>query len=378
MTAAPPFQVYVHVPYCARRCGYCDFNTYVAPAADRAVFADAAISEMELAARELAGQGREPRPAANVYFGGGTPTLLPAADLVRMHDAVRRVFGLTPGAEVTAEANPDTVSPAYLLELAAGGFTRVSIGMQSAQPHVLAMLERSHSPENVAAAVAGAKAAGLGVSVDLIYGAPGETLADWEGSVRAALDLGLDHISAYALTLEPHTPLARRVKAGLAAEIDPDEMADKYELADSLFEAASLNWYEISNWAKSGFESRHNLGYWLGSEWWGIGPGAHSAIGRERFWNVKSPRAHAAMVARGQLPLGGRDRLSAASLEVERVMLSLRTVRGVELDGLAPPGRAAAERAAADGLGGIVDGRLVLTRRGRLLADTVTRSLISV
>ncbi|MDR1117676.1 MAG: radical SAM family heme chaperone HemW [Bifidobacteriaceae bacterium] len=369
--AEVPFQVYIHVPFCSRRCGYCDFNTYVAPAGERAAFADQAIAEMWLAAAALA----QPSPGITVYFGGGTPTLLPAADLVRLLDAVRQVFGLVDGAEVTAEANPDTVDAAYLRRLADGGFTRLSLGMQSAVPGVLRTLDRTHNPARVAAAVEDARAAGLDVSADLIYGAPGESPADWEASVRAALDLGLGHISAYALTLEAGTPMARRIRAGALAEVDPDGQAQKYEIADGLFEAAGLKWYEISNWAKPGLESRHNLGYWTGADWLGIGPGAHSAVGPERFWNVKSPRRYAEALARGDLPRAGREIPDAAALALERVMLEIRTARGLACDALSAQALEASSAVVADGLATREGDRLVLTRRGRLLADLVTRRL---
>ncbi|MDR2453975.1 MAG: radical SAM family heme chaperone HemW [Bifidobacteriaceae bacterium] len=373
-----PFQVYLHVPYCARRCGYCDFNTYLAPAAERAGYADLAIAELGLAARALEASGWQARPAATVYFGGGTPSLLPAADLARLRRAVGRVFGLEPGAEVSLEANPDTVDGDYLERLAQAGFTRVSFGMQSAVPAVLEVLDRGHDQARVGLVARAAAAAGLAVSADLIYGAPGETLAQWEASVRAALDLGLRHVSAYALTLEPATPMARRIRAGQLGEVDEDLQADKYLLADSLFEAAGLNWYEISNWAAPGFESRHNMGYWLGSDWLGIGPGAHSAISGERFWNLKSPRAWGAAVAAGRPAAAGRERPGGAARELERVMLGLRTARGLAIDSLPGPAQAALPGLERDGLVHLRAGRLALTRRGRLLADLVTRDLMFI
>ncbi|MDR2565507.1 MAG: radical SAM family heme chaperone HemW [Bifidobacteriaceae bacterium] len=375
MTGAPPFHVYIHVPFCARRCGYCDFNTYVAgPEAQRA-FVRQAMAELEFARRELGPAARE---AAAVFFGGGTPTLLPAAELAELLGAVREAFGVAPGAEITAEANPDTVGPAYLDRLAAAGFTRLSLGMQSAVPGILATLDRTHDPAGVALAVAAARRAGLDPSVDLIYGTPGESLADWEASVRAALDLGVDHISAYALTLEPHTPMARRIRAGQMAGVDPDEQADKYELADGLFEAAGLRWYEISNWSRPGHESRHNLGYWTGADWWGVGPGAHSSVGGERWWNLKAPSAYGRALAAGQPPKAGGERLDQAAEALERVMLRLRTARGLELASLSHAARLAVPTLEADGLIQVVPpDRLALTRRGRLLADLVTRELIT-
>ncbi|MDR2372948.1 MAG: radical SAM family heme chaperone HemW [Bifidobacteriaceae bacterium] len=382
-----PFAVYVHVPFCARRCGYCDFNTYVAGPQARAAFARQAVKELELAAAELDRTRQAGRTASSVFFGGGTPTLLGPATLVKLYDAVRRVFGVAPGAEVTAEANPDSIDEGGLAELAAGGFNRVSFGMQSALPQVLARLDRTHDPERVALVVAAAGRAGLEASVDLIYGTPGESLADWEASVRAALALGVDHISAYALTLEPHTPMARRVRAGELGPIDPDDQADKYELADELLTGGGLSWYEISNWARPGHESRHNLGYWTGADWLGIGPGAHSSIGARRFWNVKSPAVYGRTIAAGRLPRAGGETLDAAASQLERVMLRLRTAAGLELAALSPDGLAAVPQLVADGLVRVAagpgadragaGGGVVLTRRGRLLADLVVRALTS-
>ncbi|MDR0591783.1 MAG: radical SAM family heme chaperone HemW, partial [Bifidobacteriaceae bacterium] len=345
-----PFAVYVHVPFCARRCGYCDFNTYVAGRDAHQAFVRQAAVEIELAGAELERLGEGGRAAASVFFGGGTPTVLAAEELVELHDAVCRVFGLAPGAEVTAEANPDSVDAAYLGRLAEAGFTRVSFGMQSAVPAVLSRLDRTHDPERVPVVAEAARRAGLEASVDLIYGTPGETLADWERSVRAALDLGLSHVSAYALTLAPGTAMARQIRAGRLAAVDPDEQADKYELADALFEDAGLAWYEISNWARPGFESRHNLGYWTGGEWWGIGPGAHSSLGARRWWNLKLPRRWGQAVERGEMPWQGWEELDPAALGLERLMLRLRTARGLSWADLPRAARAAVPGLIEDGL----------------------------
>ena len=283
------FGVYLHVPYCSVRCGYCDFNTYtlgeLGPGASMTTFADQALAELDLAARVL---GDQARPVDTVFVGGGTPTLLPAADLVRCVDGIRTRFGLSPNAEVTTEANPDSVTAADLAELAAGGFTRVSIGMQSVVPHVLRTLERTHDPARVATAVAAAKAAGLATSVDLIYGTPGESLADWRASLDAAVALEPDHVSAYALIVEDGTKLAAQVRRGVVTMPDGDDEADKYELADDVLAAAGYDWYEVSNWSRTpAGRCRHNEGYWRGDAWWGVGPGAHSHVGGVRWWNVK-------------------------------------------------------------------------------------------
>jgi len=316
-----------------------------------------------------------------VFFGGGTPTVLAAEDLVRVLDGIRTAFGLAEGAEVTTEANPDSVDPASLRTLAAGGFTRVSMGMQSAVPHVLATLERTHDPVNVARAVEAAKAAGLKVSVDLIYGTPGESLADWRTSLDAAIALAPDHISAYALVVEEGTKLGAQVRRGQVPAPQDDDEATKYELAEEVLGAAGFSWYEVSNWARTEADRcRHNEGYWLDGDWWGVGPGAHSHVGGVRWWNVKHPNAFASRLNAGLSPAAGREVLTAEQRYDERVLLAIRLVDGLPIDDLRPEGATAVAGLIADGL---VDGRsamrprrVVLTLRGRLLADTVVRRLL--
>lgn len=391
--------VYLHVPFCAVRCGYCDFNTYTASelgpsdlvGASRATFAAAAGHELERAAAVLGASGLPARAASTVFVGGGTPTLLPAADLAAALDAVREHVGLVDGAEVTTEANPDSVTAESLRELAAAGFTRVSLGMQSAVPSVLATLERTHDPERVPRAVAWAREAGLVVSVDLIYGTPGESLADWETSVAAALACGPDHVSAYALVVEPGTAMAARVRRGVLAMPDDDHAAACYEIADDALSAGGLEWYEVSNFAHGGVHGpgacRHNLAYWRGQDWWGVGPGAHSHVGGVRWWNAKHPAAWARRLADGLSPAVGREVLSAADRAVETVMLGVRLSEGLDLAVLEDPaldlppehGGAVVARLVDDGLadaGAAAAGRVVLTRRGRLLADAVVRDLL--
>src|SRR4051812_147760 len=291
--------VYVHVPFCAVRCGYCDFNTYTAaelgplggaPGASRETYAHAAIAEIRLARRVL-GQGD--RPVDTVFFGGGTPTLLPAADLVRVVDAVRDELGLAEGAEVTTESNPDSVSPRDLETLRRGGFNRISFGMQSSVSHVLRVLDRTHDPERVPRAVEWARSAGFDqVSLDLIYGTPGESVADWRSSLDAALSCAPDHLSAYALIVEDGTALSRKVRRGTVPAPDDDDLADKYLLADEVLTGAGYEWYELSNWARdAAARCRHNELYWRGGDWWGVGPGAHSHVGGVRWWNVRHPAA---------------------------------------------------------------------------------------
>lgn len=382
-----PFGVYLHVPFCTVRCGYCDFNTYTAAelggGASQNAYADSALRELDLAARVLADAGRGDRRVSTVFVGGGTPTVLPADDLARMLDGVRSTWGLAVGAEVTTEANPDSVTPASLEALAAAGFTRVSFGMQSAVPHVLATLERTHDPERIPDVVRWAREAGLAVSLDLIYGTPGESLADWRRSVEAALACGVDHVSAYALVVEQGTRMAVQVRRGLLPLPDLDEQAAMYEVADDLLGAAGLTWYEVSNWARTPEHAcRHNLAYWHGSDWWGVGPGAHSHLGAGdravRWWNVKHPRAYADRLDQGSSPAAGRELLGAGEVTLERVLLGVRLREGFPTAELSARARTAVAGLVADGLlDGVaaVRGRVVLTRRGRLLADAVVRTL---
>lgn len=377
------FGVYVHVPFCRVRCGYCDFNTYTASelrGARQVDYADHAIGEVRMSRHVLEASGVSERPAETVFFGGGTPTLLPADDLVRMLDAVRTEFGLAGGAEVTTEANPDSVGREYLARLAEGGFTRVSFGMQSAVPHVLAALDRTHDPERVPHVVGWARDAGLDVSLDLIYGTPGESLDDWRRSVEAAITERPDHLSAYALIVEDGTKLARRIRRGELAQPSDDLEADMYELADELLGAAGYAWYEVSNWATApGHRSRHNLGYWRGGDWWGVGPGAHSHVGGVRWWNVKHPSAYADRVVAGRSPAVGREVLDASMRETERVLLATRIRDGLDVASLGTGGRSAVAGLIADELvdaTAALAGALTLTRRGRLFADAVARRLL--
>lgn len=381
------FGVYLHVPFCAVRCGYCDFNTYTTTelggGASRAAYAATAVQEIDLAAAVLDRAGVPDRAAQTVFIGGGTPTLLPAADLDRLLTAVRDRFGLAPGAEVTVEANPDSVTRASLAELAAAGITRVSFGMQSQVRHVLAVLDRTHDPLRIPDVVGWAREAGLAVSLDLIYGTPGESLDDWRRSIEAALACAPDHLSAYALVVEDGTKLAARVRRGEVPAPDDDDEADKYELIDELATAAGYQWYEVSNWARTpGDACRHNLGYWRGDDWWGIGPGAHSHIGGVRWWNVRHPTAYAERLGSGQSPAQGRERLTAEQQHSEQVLLRSRLAEGLVLTEVGLDGDPR-DRLSDVLAGGLVDaeaadrGVLVLTRRGRLLADTVVRALLA-
>lgn len=381
-----PLAFYLHVPYCATRCGYCDFNTYTATElrgsggvlASRDNYAAMVADEVRLARKVL---GDDPRQVRTVFVGGGTPTLLAASDLVRMLEAVREEFGFEDGAEITTEANPESVDPAYLAELREGGFNRISFGMQSARQHVLKVLDRTHTPGRPEACVAEARAAGFDhVNLDLIYGTPGESDDDWRASLAAAVGAGPDHISAYALIVEEGTQLARRIRRGEVPMTDDDVHADRYLIADSVLGDAGFDWYEVSNWATSeAGRCLHNELYWRGADWWGAGPGAHSHVGGVRWWNVKHPGAYAAALAEGRSPGAGRELLSAEDRRVERILLELRLRDGCELGLLRPAGLAAAAGALSDGLlepGPYEEGRAVLTQRGRLLADAVVRDLV--
>src|SRR5215207_7873143 len=362
-----PFGVYVHVPFCATRCGYCDFNTYTAAEltddSGRGGYVGAVLAELALARRVL---GDAAPSADTVFFGGGTPTLLAPAELEQILSAIDETFGLAPGAEVTTEANPESVDPASLAALREAGFTRVSLGMQSAAPHVLATLDRTHTPGRAADAARAARAAGFEhVSLDLIYGTPGESDDDWHASLDAALAAEPDHVSAYGLIVEPGTRLAARVRRGELPAPDQDMLADRYELAEQLLGAAGFAWYEISNWAAApGARCRHNVAYWRGGDWWGVGPGAHSHVGGVRWWNVLRPAAYAARLAGGESPAHAREVLDPAARRFERIMLETCLVDGLDAALLDDAGRAAAQRAVADGLATFDGDRLALTLRG--------------
>jgi putative oxygen-independent coproporphyrinogen III oxidase len=376
-----PFGIYVHVPFCTVRCGYCDFNTYTAeelgdqPGASRATYAEAAITEIRLARRVL---GDVDLPVSTVFFGGGTPTLLGSGDLASVLAAVAAEFGLAPGVEVTTEANPDSVAAWDLEALRDAGFTRVSFGMQSAVDSVLATLDRTHDPLRVPAVVEWARAAGFDqVSLDLIYGTPGETLADWVVSLDAALACRPDHVSAYSLIVEPGTALARRIGRGELPMPDEDDLADKYVVADERLGAAGLTWYEVSNWARDlGSRCRHNELYWTGGHWWGVGPGAHSHVGGVRWWNVKHPAAYAGRLAEEVSPAAAREVLDAETRRVERVLLEIRLRDGLPVSALDATGRRAVAELGERGLVELAAERLVLTLQGRLLADAVVRDLL--
>ena len=368
-----PLAFYVHVPFCSSRCGYCDFNTYTAEelgGSSRQTWAATAIQEIELA-RKISGT----KPISTIFIGGGTPTLLPAADIASVISTLKSSFGFEEGIEITIEANPDSVDLEKLVELRAAGVNRISFGMQSASVNVLRILERTHKQGSVEHAVADARTAGFeNINVDLIYGTPTESIRDLQKTLDAVAALNVDHVSAYALIVEEGTRLARQIAQGAVAQPDDDDMAEKYELLDAFFESIGMSWYEVSNWSKPGKECHHNLHYWRTSNWWGIGPGAHSHIGGVRWWNAKHPNTWTEALNAGTSPAVGREVLTVADREFENVLLQIRLREGLHLgDAL----REIANEMVTEGLlAPIENDRAILTMRGRLLADAVVRRLM--
>jgi len=385
-TEARTFHAYVHVPFCRVRCGYCDFNTYTAQeigSSSQSSFARDLNAEIDFSKTVIEKSGVPTRKLTTVFFGGGTPTLLPAQDLVSMLEKLKDTFGFSTDAEVTTEANPDSVDEEYFTKLKAAGFTRVSVGMQSAVPHVLQVLERTHNPENVAKAVLAAKAVGLQTSVDLIYGTPTESLENWVQSLEQAIALNTDHVSAYSLIVEPGTKLARQIKSGEVESPDEDLHAEMYEVAEELLTKAGFSNYEVSNWSKnSESRSHHNIAYWKSMDWWGYGPGAHSHVGGVRWWNVKNPSVYTDRIVANLSPALERELVDEENRDIENVMLEARLSDGMDLTWLKSKGFATAETISTLMAEGLIDGTAVfsgtlkLTLRGRLLADYVVRKLL--
>ena len=371
--AGRPLSVYVHVPYCSSRCGYCDFNTYTAQEFEPGYGRDSwmATAQAELSLARAATDHSS--PISSVFFGGGTPTLLPVDQLSRVLAAIREQFGLTADCEVTTEANPDSVTPDSLSALREAGFNRISFGMQSTSSKVLKLLDRTHTPGGALQAVKWAQAAGFEhVSLDLIYGTPGEELSDLRQSLEDAIATGVDHISAYSLTIEPGTRLGLLNSRGEFPSTEQDDLADKYQLVDSVLAEAGYEWYEISNWAQPAGQCRHNLHYWRGDNWWGIGPGAHSHLKGVRFWNEKHPVTWQKAVEADALPWAGSEVLTGEEVALEQVLLGIRLREGLAVEGLDATVVAQLQR---EGLLDLADSKVVLTQRGRLLADHVVREL---
>jgi oxygen-independent coproporphyrinogen-3 oxidase len=377
-TRADHLAFYIHIPYCVKRCGYCDFNTYT-PAELQIQSSLEVISHdyIDLVIQEIEQSSKisQAKYVPSIFFGGGTPTLMAPKDLGRVISAITSHFSLTEDCEVTIEANPDTVTQETLKELREVGVNRISFGMQSAVAHVLEVLDRTHNPENVSKAVHAAREAGFEeVSVDLIYGTPGETVKDWEKSINAALALPITHISAYALIVEEGTKLASRIKRGEITMPEDDETADKYILADNKFREAGMDWYELSNWSKPGSECKHNLSYWYGANWWGVGPGAHSHIDGKRWWNVKHPGTYKEKILSSTDPAAGSEILSNVEKEEERLLLNIRLPQGINHSTLSVNQLKILEEFLADGhlsREHWESGSVSLTQSGRLLADRI-------
>ena len=374
---------YVHIPYCVKRCGYCDFNTYTPAELQISTgltqisqsYIDLLIQEIDLAKKQV-GAAKIP----TIFFGGGTPSLMEPSDIARVIQAIDNQFGLTQDCEITLETNPDTVDKDKLADFKAAGINRISFGMQSAVPHVLATLDRTHNPANLPQVTKWAAEVGFkDISVDLIYGTPGESLEDWQESIDAALALPINHISAYALIVEEGTKLANAIKRGEIANVDDDLTAEKYLMADKAFSEAGFTWYELSNWSKDAGESKHNIAYWLNKNWWGAGPGAHSHINGKRWWNVKHPNLYREKLQQDISPVLDSEILDSIQIESERLMLSIRLPEGVAKDSLSSEQIMSLNQYLESGALNAAKwdaGSVSLTLSGRLIADRIVREIL--
>jgi len=374
---------YVHIPYCVKRCGYCDFNTYTPAELQISTgltqisnsYIDLLIKEIEQA-KEQVGDAKVP----TIFFGGGTPSLMEPSDIARVITAIDNQFGLTQDCEITLETNPDTVDKDKLSAFKAAGVNRISFGMQSAVAHVLKTLDRTHNPDNLPQVTKWAAEVGFkDISVDLIYGTPGESLSDWQKSIDAALALPINHISAYALIVEEGTKLANAIKRGEIANVDDDLTAEKYLMADAAFSKAGFTWYELSNWSKDSGESKHNIAYWLNKNWWGAGPGAHSHINGKRWWNVKHPNLYREKLQENISPILDSEVLDSMQIESERLMLSIRLPEGVRKDSLSVDQITSLNQYLDSGALNAAKwdaGSVSLTLSGRLIADRIVREIL--
>jgi oxygen-independent coproporphyrinogen-3 oxidase len=374
---------YVHIPYCVKRCGYCDFNTYT-PAELQISdglsqisnsYIDLVIQEIEQA-RLAVGEAIVP----TIFFGGGTPSLMEASDIARVITKIKKSFKLSDDCEITLETNPDTVDKQKLAAFKDAGINRISIGMQSAVDHVLKTLDRTHNPDNLPQVTQWASEVGFkDISVDLIYGTPGESLSDWQVSIDAALALPINHISAYALIVEEGTKLANAIKRGEIGNVDDDLTAEKYLMADQAFTKAGFTWYELSNWSRANGESKHNSAYWLNQNWWGVGPGAHSHIDGKRWWNVKHPNLYKTKITNNESPVLDQEILEPIQIESERLMLSIRLPSGVSKESLSSEQlkilQPYVESGALD-LNNWSAGSVSLSLNGRLIADRIVREIL--
>ena len=375
---------YIHIPYCVKRCGYCDFNTYTPAELKISTgleqisnsYIDLLLQEIDLVREQIVGEITVP----SIFFGGGTPSLMQPNDIGRVISKIKNEFDLPLNSEITLECNPDTVTKDSLENFKKVGINRVSFGMQSAVPHVLATLDRTHKPENLAQATTWANEVGISeISVDLIYGTPGESITDWQTSIDSALALPITHISAYALIIEEGTKLAAQIKRGEVPEVDDDLVADKYLIADKAFKEAGFEWYELSNWSKPGSESKHNMAYWNGDNWWGAGPGAHSHLDGKRFWNVKHPNLYKERIQNRQSAVADSEVLKKDQIESERLMLLLRLPSGIEKQTLNQIQLSELSEFVESGhldRANWNQGRASLTLNGRLIADRILRKIL--
>ena len=375
---------YIHIPYCVKRCGYCDFNTYTPAELKISTgleqisnsYIDLLLQEIDSVREQIVGEIKVP----SIFFGGGTPSLMQPNDIGRVIAKIKNEFDLLSNSEITLECNPDTVTKDSLENFKKVGINRVSFGMQSAVPHVLATLDRTHKPENLAQATTWANKVGISeISVDLIYGTPGESITDWQTSIDSALALPITHISAYALIIEEGTKLAAQIKRGEVPEVDDDLVADKYLIADKAFKEAGFEWYELSNWSKPGSESKHNMAYWNGDNWWGAGPGAHSHLNGKRFWNVKHPNLYKERIQNRQSAVADSEVLKKDQIESERLMLLLRLPSGIEKQTLNQMQLSELSEFVESGhldRANWNQGRATLTLNGRLIADRILRKIL--
>jgi oxygen-independent coproporphyrinogen-3 oxidase len=375
---------YIHIPYCVKRCGYCDFNTYTPAELKISTgleqisnsYIDLLLQEIDSVREQIVGEITVP----SIFFGGGTPSLMQPNDIGRVISKIKNEFDLPVNSEITLECNPDTVTKDSLENFKKVGINRVSFGMQSAVPHVLATLDRTHKPENLAQATTWANEVGISeISVDLIYGTPGESITDWQTSIDSALALPITHISAYALIIEEGTKLAAQIKRGEVPEVDDDLVADKYLIADKAFKEAGFEWYELSNWSKPGSESKHNMAYWNGDNWWGAGPGAHSHLNGKRFWNVKHPNLYKERIQNKQSAVADSEVLKKDQIESERLMLLLRLPSGIEKQTLNQIQLSELSEFVESGhldRANWNQGRASLTLNGRLIADRILRKIL--
>ena len=375
---------YIHIPYCIKRCGYCDFNTYTPAELKISTgleqisnsYIDLLLQEIDSVREQIVGEIKVP----SIFFGGGTPSLMQPNDIGRVISKIKNEFDLPLNSEITLECNPDTVTKDSLENFKKVGINRVSFGMQSAVPHVLATLDRTHKPENLAQATTWANEVGISeISVDLIYGTPGESITDWQTSIDSALALPITHISAYALIIEEGTKLAAQIKRGEVPEVDDDLVADKYLIADKAFKEAGFEWYELSNWSKPGSESKHNMAYWNGDNWWGAGPGAHSHLNGKRFWNVKHPNLYKERIQNKQSAVADSEVLKKDQIESERLMLLLRLPSGIEKQTLNQIQLSELSEFVESGhldRANWNQGRASLTLNGRLIADRILRKIL--